>query len=87
MEHLSPASRTTRPTRLAAALGAVALLLAACSAAAGAPGPPSASSGVMLSRPVPASIADLPLTDQHGHVTDLAAMAGRTVMIVATIAF
>jgi protein SCO1/2 len=31
---------------------------------------------------VPASIADLPLTDQHGHVTDLAAWRGRTVMVV-----
>ena len=72
---------TTR-TRLVATLSALALVLTACSAAAGAPGPPSASSGVMLSRTVPASITELPLTDQHGHVTDLAALHGRTVMIV-----
>ncbi|MGA8726260.1 MAG: SCO family protein [Acidimicrobiales bacterium] len=72
---------TTR-TRLVATLSALALVLTACSAAAGAPGPPSASSGVMLSRIVPASITELPLTDQHGHVTDLAALHGRTVMIV-----
>lgn len=72
----------TARARLVATLCAVGLLLAACSAAAGAPGPPSASSGVMLSRTVPASITELPLTDQHGHVIDLAGLHGRTVMIV-----
>jgi protein SCO1/2 len=35
-----------------------------------------------LSRLIPASIADLPLRDQHGHVIDLAGLRGRTVMIV-----
>jgi protein SCO1 len=63
-------------------VGAAALLLSACSAAAGAPGPPSPSSGVTLSRPIPSSVADLPLTDQHGHVIDLAGLRGRIVMIV-----
>jgi protein SCO1/2 len=37
---------------------------------------------VTLARPVPPSIARLPLTDQHGHVVDLAGLHGRTVMIV-----
>jgi protein SCO1 len=72
----------TPRTCLVATLSAVGLLLAACSAAAGAPGPPSASSGVILSRTVPASIAELPLTDQNGHVIDLASLHGRTVMVV-----
>jgi protein SCO1 len=82
MNHDLSAFPTTRPSRIATAFGALALLLSACSAAAGAPGAPSASSGTVLSRSVPSSVADLPLTDQHGHTMDLADLHGRTLMIV-----
>ncbi len=82
MNHLTTAVRTSRRTPLAAALGIVALLFSACSAAAGAPGPPASSSGALLSRPIPSSVADLPLTDQHGHSIDLVGLHGRTVMVV-----
>ena len=56
------------------------LLLSACGT--GAPGAPSAAAGTVLSRPVPRALADLPLVDQRGRTTDLAAWRGRVVMIV-----
>ncbi len=58
----------------------VAVLAAACSG-----GPSSASLanlGTMENRPVPASVANLPLTDQHGHSLDLASLQHGAVMLV-----
>ena len=70
--------------RLAAALAAVSLGMAGCgggAGASGAPGPPSAYLGTVLDKPVPESVADLPLTTDSGQVTSLAALHGQVVVL------
>ena len=63
------------------ALAAVlALAVSACGASA--PGPPGANLGVVQSRRLPASIAQLPFTDQRGATVDLASWRGKTVLVV-----
>jgi protein SCO1/2 len=75
------------PGPLAGALAAVALGLTGCGgggggpAGPGAPGPPSAYIGTVLDRPVPESVADLPLTTDTGQVTSLAALHGQVVVL------
>jgi len=56
----------------------LAATLAACSSPAAAPGAPAPSLGIVQDRAVPA----LPLIDQHGTPTTLAAFRGRTVVLV-----
>ena len=54
-------------------------------AAARSTGPPpalSANFGAVVNQTVLPSIATLPLTDQHGHVFDLALLHGRNVVLV-----
>jgi cytochrome oxidase Cu insertion factor (SCO1/SenC/PrrC family) len=77
-------ARRSRPTRragaLAAALTAVAAV-AACAGGARAPGPPSAYLGTVVDRPVPAGIADLPLTTDAGRPTSLDGWHGQVVVL------
>ena len=60
-------------------VGVAALVLSACGA--GHPGPPPASVGLRLDRPLPASVASLPLTDDAGRSTSLGAFRGRVVVL------
>lgn len=57
-----------------------ALSLSGCGQSAP-PGPPSAYIGTVLDRPVPSSIADLPLTSDDGKPTSLAALGGQVVVL------
>ena len=66
---------------LAGALAASALALTACASGPGGPGPPSAYLGTVVDAPVPASVADLPLTTDTGQVTSLAAWRGEVVVL------
>jgi protein SCO1/2 len=43
--------------------------------------PPGETVGTQLNTPVPASIASLPLVDEYGHTTSLAAFHGKTVVL------
>jgi len=58
----------------------VAFVVAGCGATA--PGRPAANVGTVESRVVPASILDLPLTDQNGHSVDLASYRSKVLVIV-----
>jgi len=74
------------PGRLAGALAGTALAttvlaVTACASGPGAPGPPSAYLGTVVDTPVPASVADLPLTTDTGQVTRLAAWRGQVVVL------
>jgi protein SCO1 len=73
-------TRTARA--LTKALLSVLLALVTSACASDDPGPPPASLGTVASRSVPAAIADLALTDQHGRVVNLAAFRKETVMVV-----
>ena len=66
---------------LAGALAASALALTACASGPGGPGPPSADLGTVVDAPVPASLADLPLTTDTGQATSLAAWRGEVVVL------
>ena len=66
--------------RLAVAGAASALVVTACGGRA-VPGPPSAYLGTVLDKPVPDSVAELPLTTDAGRVTSLAAMRGQVVVL------
>jgi protein SCO1/2 len=68
-------------TRLAGALAAGALAVTACGSSPGRPAPPSAYLGTVADTPVPASVADLPLTTETGQVTSLAAWHGQVVVL------
>jgi protein SCO1/2 len=70
-----------RPGRLAGALAALALAVTACASGPGVPGPPSAYLGTVEDTPVPASVADLPLTTDAGQLTSLAAWPGQVVVL------
>jgi protein SCO1 len=67
--------------RLAVTLCAVALGLVACGGGPRAPGPPSAYTGTVLNKPLPGSIADLPLTTDAGQATNLHALRGQVVVL------
>jgi protein SCO1/2 len=69
-----------KAARLAAAL-AISALAIGCGGAPKAPGPPSAYLGTVIDRPVPAVIADLPLTTDAGQPTSLAAWHGQVVVL------
>jgi len=55
--------------------------MAGCGGSTGAPGPPSAYLGTVVDRPVPAGIADLPLTTDAGRPTSLGAWHGQVVVL------
>jgi len=59
-----------------------ALYVAPGSSHAGQPGPPSASIGDSLNRPVPPDIGNLPLVDQQGRPTTLDQFKGKAVFLV-----
>ena len=69
------------PARLAGALATAAVAATACGGSAGVPGPPSAYLGTVVDRPVPAGIADLPLTTDAGRPTSLGAWRGQVVVL------
>src|ERR1700748_1576458 len=69
------------PGRLVGVLAVSALAVTACASGPGAPGPPSAYLGTVVDTPVPASVADLPLTTDTGQVTSLAAWHGQVVVL------
>jgi protein SCO1 len=75
-----PSRRSSRVARIVGAAALAALVASACGAQT--PGPPPAALGGTGSRPIPASIADLPLSDQHGRALDLSSFRGKTVMVV-----
>ncbi len=76
-----------RRGRVVAAAAVLAAVLTACGgsaqddSAASRPHPPATLGGVVMSDPVPASIARLPLTTAAGQRTTLAAYRGKIVMI------
>jgi protein SCO1 len=70
-----------RPALLAGALAAVAVGLSGCGGGPGVPGPPSAYLGTVMDKPVPESVADLPLTTDTGQSTSLAALHGQVVVL------
>jgi protein SCO1 len=65
---------------LAAVLAAGAIV-AGCGASPAVPGPPSAYLGTVVDRPLPAGIADLPLTTDAGRPTSLGAWRGQVVVL------
>jgi protein SCO1/2 len=67
--------------RLAGVLVAWALVLTGCGGGSGIPGPPSAYLGTVLDKPVPDSVADLPLTADTGQATSLATLHGQVVVL------
>ncbi len=62
-------------------LAVTGLAVTGCGASPGVPGPPSAYLGTVLDKPVPASVAELPLTTDSGQVTSLAALRGQVVVL------
>src|SRR5215471_5142239 len=56
------------------------VVLVACGGRS-APGPPAANLGAVISKPVPAGIANLPLTDDAGRVVSLGALHGQIVVL------
>src|SRR5689334_3038539 len=54
--------------------------LAAALGGSGRPGPPPSSLGIAEDRAVPASVLDVPLVDQTGRPTSLAAFRGKIVV-------
>ena len=75
---------TTRAARLAGTLAAVlaaGAIVTGCGGSAAVPGPPSAYLGTVVDRPVPAGIADLPLTTDAGRPTSLDAWRGQVVVL------
>ena len=69
------------PIPLAGMLAASVLAVTACGSGPGVPGPPSAYLGTVVDTPVPASVADLPLTTDTGQTTSLAAWHGQVVVL------
>ena len=70
-----------RAARLAGALAMTAVAATACGGSTGTPGPPSAYLGTVVDRPVPAGIANLPLTTDAGRPTSLGAWRGQVVVL------
>jgi protein SCO1 len=77
------ASLSTAPgvSALAAVLAVAALAATGCGGSTSTPGPPSAYLGTVVDKPVPAGIADLPLTTDTGQPTSLAAWHGQVVVL------
>jgi protein SCO1/2 len=69
------------PILLAGMLAASVLAVTACGRGPGVPGPPSAYLGTVVDTPVPAAVADLPLTTDTGQTTSLAAWHGQVVVL------
>lgn len=69
-------------TVLVAGAAAVATAIPATGAAGRRPPRPSADAGLVQHRAIPASVAQLPLTDQSGATLTLASLRGKTVMLV-----
>lgn len=61
--------------------GMLTLLAVAGCAGTATPGPPAASIGTTLDRPVPSSIANLPLVDDFDRATSLGAFRGKIVVL------
>jgi len=81
---MASSGRTRPPWRavaLAGVLAITAMTATACGGSPGPPGPPSAYLGTVLDKPVPAGIADLPLTTDAGQPTSLAAWHGQVVVL------
>lgn len=78
---VASSGRARRAGALAAVLAVTAITAAACGGSAGTPGPPSAYLGTVVDKPVPAGIADLPLTTDAGQPTSLAAWRGQVVVL------
>jgi protein SCO1/2 len=74
-------SRTRRAAVLAVVLAIAALAATACGGSPSTPGPPSAYLGSVVDKPVPAEIADLPLTTDAGQPTSLGAWHGQVVVL------
>ncbi len=73
-----------RPRLVMAGVGVVVLLAAAVVIGHGSRGalkPPADTVGTQLDTALPASIANLPLVDEYGHATSLAALRGKTVVL------
>jgi len=67
--------------RLAFVLTVSALVVTACSEGPAASAPPSAYLGTVIDRPVPRSVADLPLLTDAGQPTSLADLRGKVVVL------
>jgi protein SCO1/2 len=70
--------------RLLVGLSAAALAVTACGGSSGgrtAPDPPSAYLGTVVDRPLPSSVADLPLTTDSSQLTSLRALRGQVVVL------
>jgi cytochrome oxidase Cu insertion factor (SCO1/SenC/PrrC family) len=74
-------SLMTRIRVWTAGFAATSLVAALGACGGGPPGPPAASAGTAEDRAVPASIAELPLTDQAGRTVTLAGFRGRAVVV------
>ena len=73
---------TRNSKSLRGALVASVFVVTACASGPGAPpGPPSAYLGTVVDTPVPASVADLPLTTDAGQATSLTAWHGQVVVL------
>jgi protein SCO1 len=81
LARLSRLGQPGRLGRLALALTAPALALTACGGGRNVPGPPSAYLGTAVDRPLPPSVADLPLTTDAGQPTSLRALRGQVVVL------
>ena len=64
------------------AVGLVSVVLIAAACSGGPSGAPPASLGTVETRMIPSSVADLPLTNQHGTTVTLASLRGKTVMLL-----
>jgi protein SCO1/2 len=73
--------RRRRFVAMGGVLLATATVLAGCAGKSAAPAAPSAYLGTVLDKPVPAEIARLPLTDENGRTTSLAALHGQIVVL------
>jgi protein SCO1 len=69
-----------RAVPLTVAVAVSALVVTACGSRAG-PGPPSAYLGTVVDKPVPDSVAELPLVTDAGRATSLAALHGQVVVL------
>jgi protein SCO1/2 len=76
-----PARQAAGLAALLAAVLAAGAIVAGCGARPAVPGPPSAYLGTVVDRPLPAGIADLPLTTDAGRPTSLGAWRGQVVVL------
>jgi len=71
-----------RSTKRWVTVSLVSLALTAAACSAGPPGAPPPSLGTVETRVIPASVANLPLTNQDGSTVTLASLQGKIVMLV-----